>query len=147
MHGSSISLLLSSCDTLASKYLTRERNRTKPAPALTDVNNSITTILNEAGNLFAQEHHTFNNMPSENIAIVLYAICSLVCPFENLEEFPVDHFYFMMNQVYESLEGLEHRMIEVNLLDKTDIWYTFTALLLSIEIGKTNLMLLINTCD
>lgn len=132
----STSALFSACDTLATKYLTRERNRTKPAPPLTDINNSITTILNEAGNLFAQEHHTFNNLPSENIAIVLYATCSLVCSFEKLEEFTTDHFYTLMTQVYDSLENLDHLVVEVNLLIKSDIWYTFTALLLSLEIGK-----------
>lgn len=137
MHELSTSVLLSACDTLATKYLTRERNRTKPAPVLTDINNSITTILNEAGNLFAQEQHNFNNMPSENIALVLYATCSLVTPFEKLEEFPVNYFYTLMNQVYESLEGLDHRMIEVNLMLNSEIWYTFTALLLSLEIGKS----------
>ncbi|KAI7864095.1 uncharacterized protein EV154DRAFT_534264 [Mucor mucedo] len=134
LHGLSTSVLLSACDTLAAKYLTRERNRTKPAPALADINNSITTILNEAGNLFAQEQHTYDNVPSENIALVLYATCSLITPFEKLEEFPVNYFYNMMNQVYESLEGLDHRMVEVNLLLNSDVWYTFTALLLSLEI-------------
>lgn len=102
---------------------------------MTDINNSITTILNEAGNLFAQENDTFDTIPSEHIAIVLYATCSLVCQYDKVEGFAPNNFYFMMNQVYESLDDLTHHMIEINLLDKTNVWNIFNALLLSIEIG------------
>ncbi|KAI9344166.1 hypothetical protein BD770DRAFT_447247 [Pilaira anomala] len=130
----SITSLITACDTLATKYLTRERTRVKPAPQMTDINNSITTILNEAGNLFAQENDTFNTIPSEHIAIVLYATCSLVCQYDKVEGFTPNDFYSMMNQVYESLDDLTHHMIEINLLDKTNAWNIFNALLLSIEI-------------
>lgn len=128
-----ISDLLSACDQLATKYLTRERNRTKPAPGLTDANNSITTILNEAGNLFSQECQTFQ-IPSEHIAIVIYATCSLVCPYEQVPGFEKADFYFLMKQVYTALD-LEHRVIEIDMLDPTDTWNVFNALLLALEIG------------
>lgn len=134
MSGLSITSLFDSCDLLATKYLTREKNRTKPAPSLTDVNNSITTILNEAGSLFAQEDCDYNGIPTENIAIVLFATCSLVCPYEQIPGFSQESFYFMMTQVYESLDGLAHREVELKLLDQNNIWNVFNALLLSIEI-------------
>lgn len=135
MRGLSIDSLLTSCDTLATKYLTRERNRAKPAPALTDPNNSITTILNEAASLFAQENNEFDTIPSEHIAIVLYATCSLVCQYDKIEGYSTQDFYFMMSQVY-SLLDLTYRLIEVKLLDRTETWNVFQALLLSLEIGK-----------
>jgi hypothetical protein len=129
--------LLNSCDTLATKYLTRERNRTKLAPALTDSNNSITIIVNEAANLFAQENSEYEtSMPTKNIAIVLYATCSLVCQYEKIDGVSMQGFYFMMSQVYESLDGFTHRIIEIKLLDTADNWNMFNALLLSVEIGK-----------
>jgi hypothetical protein len=117
--------------------LTRERNRTKPAPTLIDTNNSITTILNEAGNLFAQQQvYQAFQLPSEHIAIVLYATCSLVCPFEQVPGFKKADFYYLIKQVYVSLE-LEHRIIELDMLDPNDTWNIFNALLLALEIGKT----------
>lgn len=119
---------------MATKYLTRERTRTKPAPAITDINNSITTIVEEAANLFAQEKSTFQNLPSENVAVVLYAVCSLTCTFDKVN--PKDTYLDNMNLVYESLDGLVHREIELKLLDMTNHWNVFNALLLSIEIGK-----------
>ncbi|KAI8644394.1 hypothetical protein BD408DRAFT_123874 [Parasitella parasitica] len=73
----SIHALIDACDQLAVKYLTRERNRAKPAPALTDPNNSITSIVCEAANLFAQKDQTYHDIPSEHIAIVLYTVCSI----------------------------------------------------------------------
>lgn len=83
VENTSLSQLLEWCDVLATRYLTRERNRTKPAPAITDLNNSFTTILKEAGNIFAQDLDVFENKClSEHIAIILYAVSSLVCPFE-----------------------------------------------------------------
>jgi hypothetical protein len=112
---------------LACKYLTRERNRTKPAPALTDPNNSITTVLREAGNLFVEE--------CQDIAIVLYATCSLVCPFEQVQADKSD-FYYLIKQVYASLVDLEHRIIELDMLDLNDTWNVFNALLLALEIGN-----------
>lgn len=133
MNGSSIAALLNSCDILATKYLTRERTRTKPAPAITDVNNSITIIVQEAGNLFAQENSTFDGFPSENVAIVLYGICSLTCAFDGVTS--KDTFIDTMGLVYESLDGMVHREIELKLLDVTNYWNMFNALLLSIETG------------
>ncbi|GAA5801150.1 hypothetical protein HPULCUR_006592 [Helicostylum pulchrum] len=130
----SIPSLINACDNLATKYLTRERNRTRPAPVISDINNSITTILNEAGSLFAQEDNIYNSIPSEHIAIVLYATCSLVCQYDKVDGCTPNDFYFMMNQVYESLDSLAHHMIEINLLDKSNIWNVFNAMLLSIEI-------------
>ncbi|KAI8070548.1 uncharacterized protein B0P05DRAFT_183236 [Gilbertella persicaria] len=125
-----VEALLASCESLAIKYLTRERNRTKPAPPLTDMNNAFSVILNEGGNLFAQE--TGMDL-SEPIAIVLYGLGSLVCPFENRMR-PQD-FHCLMQSVYTSL-GLIHRQIEVKLLDKQDPWCLFDAFLTSLEIGK-----------
>ncbi|KAI9483089.1 MAG: hypothetical protein EXX96DRAFT_130157 [Benjaminiella poitrasii] len=132
-----ITELIQSCDQLATRYLTRERNRAKPAPALTDPNNSITSILNEASNLFAQEKQFFNDtLPTEHVAIVLYATCSLVCPYEQLSGFSKDDFYFLMSQIYSSLDGLTHRVIEIYMLNKDNVWNVFYSLLLSLEIGK-----------
>ncbi|KAI8090691.1 hypothetical protein BDF21DRAFT_411834, partial [Thamnidium elegans] len=130
----SVPSLISACDDLATKYLTRERNRTRPAPVISDINNSITTILNEAGSLFAQEDNIYNSIPSGHIAIVLYATCSLVCQYDKVDGCTPNGFYFMMNQVYESLDNLAHHMIEINLLDKSNTWNMFNAMLLSIEI-------------
>ncbi|KAI7908024.1 uncharacterized protein BX663DRAFT_492745 [Cokeromyces recurvatus] len=131
----SIIELLQSCDQLANRYLTRERNRTKPAPALTDPNNSITFILNEAANLFAQEGHLFSDtILTEHVSIVLYATCSLTCPYEQMPGFIKNDFYSLMTQIYASLDGLTHRIIEVKMLDTSNIWNIFYSLLLSIEI-------------
>lgn len=132
LNTTSVADLINACDTLATKYLTRERTRTKPAPAITDINNSITTIVEEAANLFAQEKSTFQNLPSENVAVVLYAVCSLTCAFDKVN--PKDTYLDNMSLVYESLDGLVHREIELKLLDMTNHWNVFNALLLSIEI-------------
>ncbi|KAI8387343.1 hypothetical protein BD560DRAFT_114926 [Blakeslea trispora] len=129
----SIEQLLKSCDTLATKYLTRERNRTKPAPPLSDNNNAFTLILNEAGNLFAQQKQQFMQVPVEQIAIVLYGLGSLVCPFEPSIGILSKDFYFVLSQVYQSL-GWMHRVIDLQLLDHQDTWYVFDAFLIALEI-------------
>lgn len=131
----SIHALTNACDQLATKYLTRERNRTKPAPALIDPNNSIASILCEAANLFAQEDQQCNNAPSEYVAIVLYATCSLVCPFEPLSGITKDDIYYLMIQVFTSLDDLDFKIVDVYALDSTNTWHMFNALLIAIEIG------------
>jgi hypothetical protein len=127
----SVASLLVSCDALATKYLTRERNRTKPAPPLTDPNNALTTILNEAASLFAQEQHVYKDIPCEQVAVVLYGVCSLVCVFEQQQQ---QDFYFLMSQVYTLLD-LSHRVVELKLLDG-DAWGLYEAMLLCLETGK-----------
>lgn len=135
MRTLSIRALTNACDQLATKYLTRERNRTKPAPALIDPNNSIASILCEVANLFAQEDQQCNNVPSEYVAIVLYATCSLVCPFEPLSGITKDDIYYLMIQVFTSLDDLDFKIVDVYALDSTNLWHMFNALLIAIEIG------------
>ncbi|KAF1805175.1 C2H2-type zinc finger transcription factor [Mucor lusitanicus] len=130
----SIHDLLEACDQLATKYLTRERNRTKPAPALTDANNSIASILCEAAHLFAQEGQNYQNTPSEHVALALYATCSLVCPFEPTSGITKDDIYYLMIQVYTSLEDLDYRIVDIYALDTANVWHMFNALLIAIEI-------------
>lgn len=132
----SIHDLLEACDQLATKYLTRERNRTKPAPALTDANNSIASILCEAAHLFAQEGQNYQNTPSEHVALALYATCSLVCPFEPTSGITKDDIYYLMIQVYTSLEDLDYRIVDIYALDTANVWHMFNALLIAIEIGE-----------
>ncbi|OBZ90485.1 hypothetical protein A0J61_01465 [Choanephora cucurbitarum] len=129
----SLDQLLTSCDTLATKYLTRERNRTKPAPVLSDRNNAFSIILNEAGNLFAQQDQLFMQVPVEHIAIVFYGLGSLVCSFEPSIGFSSNDFYFILSNVYHSL-GWLHRVIDVKLLDRQDTWHVLDAFLMSLEI-------------
>lgn len=130
----SIHDLLGACDQLATKYLTRERNRTKPAPALTDANNSIASILCEAAHLFAQEGQNYQNTLSEHVALVLYATCSLVCPFEPTSGITKDDIYYLMIQVYTSLEDLDYKIVDIYALDTAHVWHMFNALLIAIEI-------------
>ncbi|KAL9543286.1 hypothetical protein MBANPS3_008184 [Mucor bainieri] len=130
----SIHGLLSACDQLATKYLTRERNRSKPAPALADANNSIASILCEAAHLFAQEGQTYQNTLSEHIAIALYATCSLACPYEPTCGITKDDIYYLMIQVYTSLEDLDYKIVDIYALDTAHVWHMFNALLIAIEI-------------
>lgn len=132
----SIQDLLDACDQLAIKYLTRERNRTKPAPALTDANNSIASILCEAAHLFAQEGQQCQSVLSEHVAIVLYATCSLVCPYEPTFGITKDDIYYLMIQVYTSLEDLDYKIVDIYALDSAHVWHMFNALLIAIEIGE-----------
>lgn len=132
-----IASLLASCDTLAKEYLTRARSQTEQVLTSSEPNNTFTLILNEAASLFAQEQQTYGQVPCEHVAIVLYGICSLVCPFEKQHGTPQD-FYFLMSQVYTLLPNLTHRVIELKLLDKENTWNLFDALLLCLEIGKTS---------
>ncbi|KAL7313387.1 hypothetical protein PS15m_007144 [Mucor circinelloides] len=130
----SIQDCLDACDQLATKYLTRERNRTKPAPALTDPNNSIVSILCEAAHLFAQEGHNYETTLSEHVALVLYATCSLVCPYEPTAGITKDDMYYLMIQVFTSLEDLDYKIVDIYALDTTHVWHMFNALLIAIEI-------------
>ncbi|CAO3617851.1 unnamed protein product [Mucor fragilis] len=130
----SIHDLLDACDQLATKYLTRERNRTKPAPALTDANNSFASILCEAAHLFAQEGQKYQTTLSEHVAIVLYATCSLVCPYEPTLEITKGDIYYLLIQVYTSLEDLDYKIVDIYALDTAHVWHMFNALLIAIEI-------------
>jgi len=131
----SIQDCLDACDQLATKYLTRERNRTKPAPALTDPNNSIVSILCEAAHLFAQEGHNYQTTLSEHVALVLYATCSMVCPYEPSAGITKDDMYYLMIQVFTSLEDLDYKIVDIYALDTKHVWHMFNALLIAIEIG------------
>ncbi|CEP09573.1 hypothetical protein [Parasitella parasitica] len=129
----SIHALIDASDQLAIKYLTRERQRVSPAPALTDPSNSITSIVCEAASLFAQKDQTYCDIPSEHIAIVLYTVCSLVCSFEPLSGVKKHDILFLIMQVFASLGDLQHKIIDIYALDTTNTWYMFNALLLAIE--------------
>ncbi|KAG1124236.1 hypothetical protein G6F42_009806 [Rhizopus arrhizus] len=130
----SIQDCLDACDQLATKYLTRERNRKKPAPALTDPNNSIVSILCEAAHLFAQEGHNYQTTLSEHVALVLYATCSMVCPYEPTAGITKDDMYYLMIQVFTSLEDLDYKIVDIYALDTKHVWHMFNALLIAIEI-------------
>lgn len=115
-----VTSLLALCETTTTQLATDDDVNT---------NHTWTAILIEAANLFAQEKQTYKNVPCEHIAIVLYGIGSCLSKQQ-------DDFYFLMGQVYTTLPGLMHRVIEIKLLSTQHPLQIFEAMLLSLETGK-----------